>query len=342
MKTAGAEWGGTDDRITHIEVWGVWNAIKVANSENRKVVQGPIRGLQSALRHIGWEYTEPMVVTTGQGVEIHLDEMSPSMLWKLIVKAARWISESDLSTRLVERGVIKGEEEVHWQAVMRAMRGLQGRERSLLMQHVWGTLPTNMWLGSHGWAVDKGCTRGHHDDSLRHRIQCPAHEWSGPDFTEEELAGLIMKEKAPGKKEIPMGIQCWRNGEMVDPEDFEFDEGDVFTDGSAVGVGWDEVEECGAAAIQFDKGQCHVVRMRIGALPAAAVCAEHVGLLLAQRYSRAGTRVISDCQAVIQGFQKWRGGEERDSSTETLMGAYGHRWVQLRWREGSGRLLPQW
>ncbi len=113
---------------------------------------------------------------------------------------------------------------------------------------------------------------------------------------------------------------------MVDPEDFEFDEGDVFTDGSAVGVGWDEVEECGAAAIQFDKGQCHVVRMRIGALPAAAVCAEHVGLLLAQRYSRAGTRVISDCQAVIQGFQKWRGG---GGAGLEYRNPYGGKWAQM-------------
>ncbi len=64
------------------------------------------------------------------------------------------------------------------------------------------------------------------------------------------MISMMWKTEVPGKKELPIGIQCWIGDRATDPEDFTFGIGDIYTDGSAVGVGWDEVEECGAAAVQ--------------------------------------------------------------------------------------------
>ncbi len=36
----------------------------------------------------------------------------------------------------------------------------------------------------------------------------------------------------PTRKDIPVGIQCWINVKEVDPEVFDFEEGDIYTDGS--------------------------------------------------------------------------------------------------------------
>ncbi len=41
----------------------------------------------------------------------------------------------------------------------------------------------------------------------------------------------------------------WVNVVDVDPEAFNFEEGDIYSDGSAPGAGWDEGEECGAAVV---------------------------------------------------------------------------------------------
>ena len=87
---------------------------------------------------------------------------------------------------------------------------------------------------------------------------------------------------------------CWINGQRTEVEDFAFEEGGtIFTDGSALGVGWDEVEECGAAAVQVGE-EVRVARLRITGYPAAAVLAEHGGLLLACRFGGAGNGLPGD------------------------------------------------
>ena len=193
------------------------------------------------------------------------------------------------------------------------------------MQWVWGTLPTNRWLASHGWKVEPNCICGD-PDTVEHRTKCTQHGWTGPEVRPEQIIGSTWMGTVPTKKEIPFGIQCWVDGVESDPEGFAFEEGDIYTDGSAPGTGWEEIEECGAAAVQWSRGVWRVVRMRIGAWPASAVMAEHIALILAQRFGVARSRVIADCQAVITGFNKWRTGREAGLEYKN---PYGGIWAQM-------------
>ncbi len=73
-------------------------------------------------------------------------------------------------------------------------------------------------------------------------------------------------------------------------------------------------------------GKVLVVRMCTGAWPAAAAMAEHVALILAQRFGVQGSRVVADCQAVISGFIKWRASV--DSGLE-YKNPYGGKWAHM-------------
>ena len=78
----------------------------------------------------------------------------------------------------------------------------------------------------------------------------------------------------PHKKGIPFEIECYLDGERVPIEEFHFEPGRVFGDGSAPGTGWDELEEMGAAATQLaEDGTARVVRLRVHGMPVAAVAA---------------------------------------------------------------------
>ena len=121
-----------------------------------------------------------MALTDERGIEHDMDGMTPAMLWKTMVVARKRSAEAGLNEKLRARGMLQGEQEVHWQMVTRASTGLVGREKSLLMQMVWGTVPTNKWLADHGWAVEPTCQCGE-QDTLEHRTQCGARGWTGPE-----------------------------------------------------------------------------------------------------------------------------------------------------------------
>ena len=335
VTTETKEAGDRSDILRSSEIWQAWKVLEMVEAKNEWISQGPLRGLQAALRFLGWRYPEPYVLADHHGTLLHMDEMTPALLWKLIVRAQRYKTANELDGQLRTRGLLPNDKQVHWQMVVRAVRQLKGREVSLLLQLIWGTLPTNWWLAQHGWATAPTCECGA-VDTVHHRTACVRHVWQGPAVTPEQLASVAWKTLPPGKKEVPMGLQCWDGGLEVDPEGFEFDPGTIYTDGSAPGTGWDELEECGAAAIQLEGRAADgngrslkVVRMRIGALPPSAVMAEHVAILLAQRFGSANTTVVADCSAVVTGFLAWQQGQDQALSYRNPHGGLWKQMAQL-------------
>ena len=54
-------------------------------------------------------------------------ELTPVMLWKLMVRTKRTAMEAGLNRELTERGLLPEGGEVNWQLVARASTGLAGR-----------------------------------------------------------------------------------------------------------------------------------------------------------------------------------------------------------------------
>ena len=124
------------------------------------------------------------------------------------------------------------------------------------MQWAWNTVPTRSWLTEHGWATEDRCACGAVDD-LQHRIESgsPWAGWKGPIGSVAELTQLGWKVGAPGKKETTFELECLLDGKPVAIEDFRFEPGRVFGDGSAPGAGWDELEEMGGGSHSVGGGR---------------------------------------------------------------------------------------
>jgi hypothetical protein len=100
------------------------------------------------------------------------------------------------------------------------------------------------------------------------------------------------------------------HGEEVGSEGFKFDcESEIFTDGSAYYNQLKEVAVASAAAVQKTKEGPWRVAVYVLAKeePATAVTSEHAAIVLAAQFAMPGAHVVTDCQAVLQGFARKNG-----------------------------------
>ncbi len=70
------------------------------------VAQGPIRGIQAALRYLGWMYEGPLVFKDERGIDYPTNEVTPAMMWKVVVRSERRSMEDGFDNELTERGLL--------------------------------------------------------------------------------------------------------------------------------------------------------------------------------------------------------------------------------------------
>ena len=100
-----------------------------------------------AIEALGWEYKEPRVFIDDDGSNLRILEMSPAMLWKYMLRTRRRQVENGLDKKLQDKERLMENQEVQWQAVVRAANRLEGRERSHYLCSSFGGLFLRM-LGS--------------------------------------------------------------------------------------------------------------------------------------------------------------------------------------------------
>ncbi len=75
------------DCFTKFDMWEVWQAICQANSKEKKVTAGPMRGSQGFLQALGWIYEGPDEVTIDDGSSCDLSLVSAAMIRKLAIRS---------------------------------------------------------------------------------------------------------------------------------------------------------------------------------------------------------------------------------------------------------------
>ncbi len=101
IRHVGGESAGSKDAIKFGEVWQVWDKLNQAEEQLSLVVQGLIRQLQDAPRYLGWKYEEPLALRDEHGVDCHINEVTPAMLWKVAVRSRRRAMEAALNDKSV-------------------------------------------------------------------------------------------------------------------------------------------------------------------------------------------------------------------------------------------------
>jgi ribonuclease HI len=129
-----------------------------------------------------------------------------------------------------------------------------------------------------------------------------------PENVRADEIRSLLSYVTPTAKDAALGkTTLYFDGEEVGSEGFQFEcESEIFTDGSAYFNQLKEVAVASAAAVQQTKeGPWRVAVYVLAAEePATAVTAEHAAIVLAAQFAIQGAEVVTDCQAVLQGFEK--------------------------------------
>jgi ribonuclease HI len=188
-------------------------------------------------------------------------------------------------------------------------RKLPNRSKSLLLQIICNRVPTREWLNLHGYKLDAQCPCGM-TDNMQHRLEgCPYNDPHGDQeqaYNRDNIIVLLHKKTPPVSQTQGDTIMCKINGNHVEHQDFEWEEGTtVYTDGSCKHVSDPSISVAASAAVQITRsGEKRTATLAISPeFPRSAVVAEHMALFVASYFAKPARpiTVASDCQAVVQG-----------------------------------------
>ena len=197
------------------------------------------------------------------------------------------VTPAGLNDKLVQRGTIAPGEKVDWLCFTRAMARLvlPLPATNRLLEMLYGTVPTPMWLWAHGWQCESICTLCNQQLDLEHCLQGCFQV--GAEVT-TKWKRAILEITPPPIEDVREGIFAFINGRPIPWEVFHFDEGaPIYTDGSAKHVRWPAIAVAASSAFQIDRAGVH--RLLVAQLPAAypisAVASEFFRLLYCNKGS---------------------------------------------------------
>ena len=180
-----------------------------------------------------------------------------------------------------------------------------------------GAVHTEAWLAGHGFAVNDTCLLCGGKCDLLHYLE--SNCGYGDDVDEERAMSrlqwnaMFCKEAAPGVEEVdPEGeTVCTVDGQEVPARAFRFHgQGEVYSDGSAKGIGFPQMARAAGAVCQHHQGRWYRLTVRLPRwLKPSAVAAEWWAACRGSQFMEGGSTLVLDCAAVLRGIghQEGRG-----------------------------------
>jgi len=277
---------------------------------------GPDKAIGRALDTVGWRM-EGFVIRE-DGASYDMRQMAPLMVLDRLKARFQWITDTRRSTRLCAKSDI-AVFDVGWDAFRAALRGsaLDYRAKKLLLQMAAGAVHTEAWLAGHGFAVNDTCLLCGGKCDLLHYLE--SNCGYGDDVDEERAMSrlqwnaMFCKEAAPGVEEVdPEGeTVCTVDGQEVPARAFRFHgQGEVYSDGSAKGIGFPQMARAAGAVCQHHQGRWYRLTVRLPRwLKPSAVAAEWWAACRGSQFMEGGSTLVLDCAAVLRGIghQEGRG-----------------------------------
>ncbi len=340
------------------EVWMLWSdkrpgdimsvkelmlvARVIMEAPLKDIPEGPAKALRAALDTLGWKLKGALILVDHRGWEIDLEEVSPAAFGKKIADRWRdilfhkWAQKTEVRRARAGCADLALDRQLTTELIK--TRGFTPLERARSLQIVSGTCPTASWLHAHGWQVGPMCARcGGVDDTLGHRLSACWGGFSGRLLSQQGVWKALCTPEVPDKLH-PDGCVVRIVGSRIleEGEEFRFQPGDIYTDGSVLWGRWDKLASGGFAMAQVD-AQGNMERLVAVSSKAHwghyAAATEHDAIFeaLGVLPAEGGVVFVTDCQAVVQGGKRFL--ESADNPGLPFTGVWRHMRHVLRCQE---------
>ena len=307
--------GNSQDR--HGDCLGGYEAHGICNilndeAKSSNLPQGPVRAIADSLKWFNWTMPKAILLLDDLLQELDMSLGTPAMLKSFLVASFQ------RKTMKINKATIAGRPnnlpaETNWAAILKIIRSRKVAPsiKQVVLEVIYGTLPTPHWLWNHGWQISNTCKGCGEIDDFQHAL-------TGCHGSKEEQQ-LLQKWKT-GMVHIPLppllrtkeGFFCSVNGFPCALQDFCFDYSrPIYTDGSAKDIGWAGIAVASAAAYQT--GSDNFVRLMVAQIPQdfpiSAVSSEFFAFSMVLRAIRPTPNqdkyeVVTDCSAVVTAFNR--------------------------------------
>ncbi len=304
---------------------------KASGARRWAEAKGPIASMILEIDRVGWTMEGPFTLVDADGERVHLTQVTPALLGKMMHRAVIRQLETQVGSKLADADPKFAGRRVAVDHVVAQLRGdktMSTLDKAAYKSVVCGAIMTYSRAVSLGYLVQDLCplcrARG---DTIRHRIwRCPhpeavaARRRAAPEW-------LIMEEARRNNDDLlwttaflPHLADVWpRASNAADVDVVYGDEGadvqpddprarvtgKVCIDGSCTSHVFVDLRRAGAAAVQVNPDGKRASRLRMAVprpLPQTPQAAEYVSYSVTYQMSKAQARmdILSDCENVVR------------------------------------------